>query len=162
MSTTMFRVMNLLVRTIAKPLISYVTHYKKIHLKEESTSKSKNYLRKKLINCGQNWNYYNVLINRKLFKISTGTTTIAELSEEKALERGAEIMGEVLVYTILLLVPLFEWIRLSKISKKKDLEKQKIIDDMRTQADLVIKDSEQIKNEIQEIVKLLEGLEKKL
>ena len=124
MSTFGFKVMNLVVRTIAKPLVSWVTHYKKMKFKEECGSKLQNMTRNKLIWLGQTWNFYNVTINRKLFKISTGNATISELSESKALELGAEVTGEILVYSLLILIPILEWLRLSKIAKKKVMIKE--------------------------------------
>jgi hypothetical protein len=161
MSTFMFKVMNLVVRTIAKPLVSWVTHYKKLKFKEESQSKFQNYSRTKLIWAGQTWNYYNVLINRKLFKISTGGTTISELSEEKALERGAEIIGEILVYSLLILIPFLEWLRLSKIAKKKEQVKENFIKETRIMLDEVLKESQDLERELVEIQSLILTLEQK-
>ncbi len=158
----MFKVMNLVVRTIAKPLVSWVTHYKKLQFKEESQSKFQKFSHKKLIWAGQTFNYYNVLINRKLFKISTGGTTIPELSEEKALERGAEIIGEILVYSLLILIPFLEWLRLSKISKKKELQKENFIKETRIMLDEVMKESIEIDKELIEIKVLVENIESKL
>lgn len=162
MSTFMFKVMNLVVRTIAKPLVSWVTHYKKLKFKEESQSRFQRFSRRRLIWAGQTWNYYNILINRKLFKISTGGTTIQELSEEKALERGAEIFGEILVYSLLILVPLVEWMRLSRIAKNKELKKEEYIKETRYLLDEVMKENEELEKEIEEIKSLIVGYNNKI
>ena len=161
MSTFMFKVMNLVVRTIAKPLISWVTHYKKLKFKEESGSKVQIFLRRKLINVGQSWNYYNILINRKLFKISSSNTSINSLSEEKALERGAEFISEILIYSLLILIPLLEWWRLSKISKAKEKVKEDYLNETKILTQMVLADTKEIEKEIQEIYTLMEEIEKK-
>jgi hypothetical protein len=162
MSTFFFKVMNLVVRTIAKPLISWVTHYKKLKFKEESQSKVQNYIRKKLIWTGQTWNHYNILLNRKLFKISTGSTTIAVLTEDKALEKGAEFLSEVLVYTILLIVPILELIRLSKITKKKELEKENYLNQTKELLDKVKNESIELEKEINKLALTISQIENKL
>jgi hypothetical protein len=158
----MFKVMNLVVRTVAKPLISWVTHYKKLKFKDESQSKFKNYARNKLIWTGQTWNYYNVVINRKLFKISTLNTTVTELSEEKALDRGAEIIGEIIVYSLLIIIPLIEWYRLSNISKKKESVKEEFIKETRILLDELINESREINNELNEIKNMLDLIDCKI
>ncbi len=162
MSTFFFKVMNLVVRTIAKPIISWVTHYKKLKFKEESQSKFQNYIRNKLIWTGQTWNHYNILINRKLFKISTGSTTIAELTEDKALEKGAEFLSEFLVYSILLIVPIIEFIRLSKISKKKELEKENYLNGTKELLEKVKNESIELESQINQLVLSISQIENKL
>ncbi len=162
MSTFMFKVMNLVVRTIAKPLVSWVTHYKKMKYKEESGSKFQQATRRRLIWAGQNWNYYNVLINRKLFKISTGNATISDLSEDKAIEKGAEIFGEFFVYSLLIIIPLAEWIRLSKIAKQKEQIKENFLSETRIFIDEVAKEAHEIEDEILKIKSLVLEIETKL
>ena len=161
MSTFFFKVMNLIVKTIAKPIISWVTHYKKLKFKEESQSKFQNFIRRKLIWTGQTWNHYNILLNRKLFKISTGSTTIAELSEDKAVEKGAEFLSEFLVYSILLIIPILEWIRLTNISKKKELEKENYLKQTKEMLDVVILESVELENELKNLMEAISNAEKK-
>ncbi len=162
MSTFFFKVMNLVVKTIAKPIISWVTHYKKLKFKEESQSKFQNLIRRKLIWTGQTWNHYNILLNRKLFKISTGSTTIAELSEDKAVEKGAEFLSEFLVYSILLIIPILEWIRLTNISKKKELEKENYLKQTKEMLDVVMLESVELENELKNLMEAISNIEKKL
>src|SRR5690606_37317748 len=157
-----FKVMNLVVRTTAKPLVSWVTQYKKMKFKEESQSKFQNYMRRKLIWSGRTWNYYNIKINRKLFKISTGNTTIAELPEDKAIEKGAESIGEFIVYYLLIIIPLMEWFRLSKIAKLKEYKKQEFIEETKILIDQVMQESEEINQELVNIKTLIEEIETKL
>lgn len=162
MSTFFFKVMNLIVRTIAKPIISWVTHYKKLKFKEESQSKFQNFIRQKLIWTGQTWHHYNILINRKLFKISTGSTTIPELTEDKALEKGAEFLSELLVYAILLIIPILEWMRLSKIAKKKELDKENYINETKELLEQVINESILLQNEFNNLLHVITNVENKL
>ena len=162
MSTFMFKVMNLVVRTVAKPLISWVTHYKKLKFKEVSGSKFQMFIRKRLISSGQSWNYYNILINRKMFKISTSNTSISSLSEEKALEKGAEIISELLIYSLLIIIPLMEWWRLSKISKAKEQVKENFLNETRILTDELISESKELDKDLEEIKLLVLALEQSL
>jgi hypothetical protein len=162
MSTFGFKVMNLVVRTIAKPIVSWVTHYKKMKFKDETDSAIQRATRRRLIWIGQTWNYYNVSINRKLFKISTGNATISNLSEDKAIEKGAEILGEFIVYSLLIIIPLIEWYRLSKISKQKEMVKENFIKETRLYIDSVMKESEEIDEDINQIKCLIQEIETKL
>jgi hypothetical protein len=162
MSTFGFKVMNLVVRTIAKPIVSWVTHYKKMKFKDESDSAIQRATRRRLIWIGQTWNYYNVSINRKLFKISTGNASISNLSEEKSIEKGAEIFGEFFVYSLLIIIPLLEWYRLSKISKHKEMVKENFIQETRLYIDSILKEAKEIDQEINAIKSLIEEIETKL
>lgn len=154
MSMMLFRVINLLIRTIAKPLVSWVTHYKKLKLaQEQSNSPIQNLARNSLILLGRKWNHYNILINRKLFKIQT-QSTIVELSEDKALEKGAEVFSEVLVYSILIILPIWEWQRQSKISKHKEECRQQKIKNLSEKLEKVLEESEKLNQEINEINEL--------
>ncbi len=143
--------MNLIVRTMSKPIISWVTYHKKIKLKEPTHSKNQIYFRKKLMQIGQSWNYYNVLINRKLFKMSYTNSNIPKLSEDIALERGAEIISEIVIYTVLLSIPIFEWYRLSKIQREKKRLKDLEIMSMKMQLEEITSEAKIIDKEIKRV-----------
>lgn len=160
MSIILFKLITLIVRTIARPLIVWVSYYKKMKL-QQSNSSVHMFIRHRLIWTGQNINYYNTIINRKLFKIQS-TSAVTSLSEDKALEKGAETLSEFLVYSILIVVPIFEWFRLSKISKKKELKKEKKIKEMRYELDEMLKESDGLNKELIEIKNILINVSEKL
>ena len=158
--STPFKLITLVIRTLAKPLVSWLSYYNRLKLQQNKTGFSK-LVRGRLIWLGQNVNYYNTIINRKIFKISS-TTAVTELSEEKALEKGAETISEFIVYSILIIIPIAEWIRQTKISKKKELQKEKYINEMRDELELAIADNQEILNEIEEIKKQINEIKIKL
>jgi hypothetical protein len=157
MSMFFFKLITLIIRTIAKPMVSWVSHYNKLRLQQQATGKFGLWARSKLIWLGQTTNYYNIVINRKLFKISTNTA-ITSLTEEKALERGAEAVSEFLVYSILIILPIAEMIRQSKMSKQKEAGKEKYIIEMKFELEDVIDENGKIKKEIDEIKILTEEI----
>lgn len=162
MSTFFIKVIGLVVKTIAKPMVSWVSYYKRMKLLEKSDSKIQNFARENLIRMGQNVNYYNTIINRKLFKISSATTHIQELNEEKALERGAEFISEVVVYSILIILPILEWMRQSKKAKEKEAIKERKIKEMRYELDHVMKESQELNKEMSDIIDLFNQISNKL
>jgi hypothetical protein len=162
MSMMLVKVINLLVRTMAKPLISWVTHYKKMKLSQDLTlNPFQRSARNQMIFIGQKWNYFNTIINRKLFKINS-TSAVTQLSEDKALEKGAEFLSEFLVYSILILIPVLEWMRQSRISKHKEQHKQEKLEEMQYLLEHVSNESNEISSELKEINLLLEELTQKI
>lgn len=147
--STPFKLITLVIRTIAKPLVSWLSYYNRLKLQQTQSGFSK-LVRGRLIWIGQTVNYYNTIINRKIFKISS-TTSVTELSEEKALEKGAETISEFIVYSILIIIPIAEFLRQSKLSKKKELQKETYINQIKNELDLAIIDNQDILNEIEEI-----------
>src|SRR5689334_23167338 len=99
MAILFFKLLNIAVRTLARPLINWVSYYNRIKI-QESNSKVTIFVRNKLVSLGQNFNYYNILLNRKIFGL-TKEQAIKPLTADKALERGAELISEFIVYTIL-------------------------------------------------------------
>ena len=123
MAILVFKFVTLIVRTIAKPLISWVTYYKRLKLQEQNPKLA--FIKNKVVWVGQVVNYYNIKINRKLFRLST-TEPIKPLSEEKAIEKGAEFLSEFLVYSILISLPVIEWLRQNKITKENEFSKEEL------------------------------------
>lgn len=159
--STGFKLITLVIRTIAKPMVSWLSYYNRLKLQNNQTSFSK-LVRGRMIWFGQTFNYYNTIINRKIFKISSSTTSVTELSEEKALEKGAEMISEFLVYSILIILPIAEWIRQSKISKQKELKKEKYIQEMKDELEEVIVEKQEIIKEIEDITNQINEIQLKL
>ena len=129
MAILIFKVVTLVVRTIAKPLIQWITFYNRLKLQEKNSKL--NFIKEEIVWMGQVVNYYNIKINRKLFRLSN-TEPIKPLSEEKAIEKGAEFLSELLVYTILISLPVMEWFRQSKINKEAEFLKEQQIRRMKS------------------------------
>jgi len=155
----MFKVFSLFVRTATKPLITWVTYYKKSQIKETDSAISR-YFASRLKWLGQITHYYNTKLNRRFFKISNNTTEIEikPLSEDRALDRGAEIFGEILIYTILLTLPVFEMIRQYKNAAKKEKIKEDFLANMRKDVDKLVIDNEEITYKIREVKEKLKLL----
>jgi hypothetical protein len=136
MSVFLLKALTLMVKTLARPLINWVSYYNRLKM-QESNKKHIVFIRNKLITLGNNFNYYNTLFNRKLFKLSD-KQPIKPLSDDKALERGAELISETIVYSILLIVPTLEMIRSYKNSKKKEEDKKQIIVKIQKNVEILI------------------------
>lgn len=124
MAIIVFKVITLFVKGLAKPLISWVTHYKKLKLKESNPNVD--FIKNRILWIGQFINYYNIKINRKLFRLDN-SSPIKALSEEKAIEKGAEFVSEVFIYAIVITLPVLEWLRISQISRKERYLKEQEI-----------------------------------
>lgn len=149
MAVLLFKLFTLLCRTMARPIIAWVTYYNRVRL-QSSNGRFHVYVKIKLEKLGQTVNYYNILINRKLFKLST-KEPIKPLSEEKALEKGAESIGELFVYAILISLPIWEIMKLTKSSNEKERIKENRLRELRNDLNQLVIDNETISNDLEEI-----------
>lgn len=117
-----FKIFSLVIRIFTRPMVNYT---KKYHL--GNTANTPLLLRKNFVWLG---NYYHRLeswINRKFLKIETPDALfIKPLSDDVALEKGVEFFYEILVYSILLVLPLYEMYatQASTMKKTEDQEKR--------------------------------------
>jgi hypothetical protein len=155
MAIFIFKIMTLLVRTIAKPMISWASYYKRIKLQQAEYKD--HWIRHHVANVGQVVNYYNTKINRKMFKLST-TDPIKLLSEEKAIEKGAEFVSEFLIYAVLISLPVFEWIRQSRINKLKEQVKEQGIRRMKNDLERILCENKELRGHLNELKTVLEEL----
>jgi hypothetical protein len=159
MAIFIFKIMTLLVRTIAKPLISWASYYKKLKLQQAEYKD--HWVRHQVANVGQVVNYYNTKINRKMFKLST-TDPIKLLSEEKAIEKGAEFISEFLIYTILITLPVLEWIRQTKINKMKEQVKEQGIRRMKNDLEKILCENKELREHLIGLKLIIEELNMKV
>lgn len=159
MAIFIFKIIAVVIRTVAKPLITWATYYNRIKLQEPNSKYI--FLRKYILWIGQMTNYYNTRLNRKVFKLPA-TDPIKKLTDDKAIEKGAEFASEVLIYTILLSLPMLEWWRQSSISKLKDEMKETGIKRMRVDAELLGQQNSKLKSELKELKGLLCEINSKL
>jgi hypothetical protein len=137
MAVFVFKILSIAIRTLARPLINWVSYYNRIKL-QESPNKFATFLRNRMIKLGNTTNYYNILINRKIFGMTKETSAIKSLTDDKALERGAELISEIIVYTILLTIPICEMIKSYKSNQLKEKKKKEFIAKMQTDVDDLI------------------------
>ena len=99
-----FKVFSLVIRAFSRPLIAYTKRYQSSN--KQNVGK---FLRVFFIRMG---NFYNVMetkINKKFLKISVADDIfIKPLSDDVALDRGVEFFYEVIFYSIILALPLYE------------------------------------------------------
>ena len=159
MAIFIFKIIAVVVRTTAKPLISWATYYNRIKLQEPNYKNV--FIKEKIIWIGQIVNYYNTKFNRKVFRIPQ-SDPIKKLVDDKAIEKGAEFLSEILIYSILLSIPVFEWYRQSKITKIKEEMKETGIKRMRRDINLMRESNLRLKNELDELKNLLSEISNKL
>jgi hypothetical protein len=106
MSALIFKAITVLVKTTAKPFIAWISHYNKQMLRE-STNSFHNFVKNRMINIGQSYNYYYTKFNRKILRLKANDP-IKLLSEDKAMEKGVEFVSEIIVYLIIIGIPIYE------------------------------------------------------
>lgn len=159
MAILVFKVFTLVVKTVAKPLISWITHYNKLKL-QESNSKFL-FIKNKIVWVGQVVNYYNIKINRKLFRLSNNEP-IKALSEDKAVEKGAEFISELLVYSIVITLPILEWYRGSQIAKQEQYLKDQEIRRIKSDLSALKEQNTTLKDKINELKQILNEMDSKI
>jgi hypothetical protein len=156
MSVFLFKSLSLLVRTLARPLINWVSYYNRMKM-QESENKFVIFIRNRLENLGQKFNYYNTFFNRKLFKLAD-TQPIKPLTAEKALERGAELVSEFIVYSILLTLPTYEIYRQTKNNKIKEQKKKDFLIGIQKEVDRLIESHYENRKDIKEMIVQIKDL----
>jgi hypothetical protein len=159
MAIFIFKILALVIRTVAKPLITWATYYNRLKLQEPDFKYK--IVRDYTIWFGQMTNYYNTKFNRRFFKLPA-TDPIKKLTDDKAIEKGAEFLSEFFIYSILISLPVLEWWRQSKINKIKEEMKEIGLKRMRIDAELLMKENEEYKKELKQIKKVLIEINSKL
>lgn len=160
MAIIFFKIMTLVVRTMAKPVISWVSYYKRMKL-QESDSYLSTLIRQKLTWTGQQVHYYNTAVNRKVFRLGTNDP-IKPLTDDKALEKGAEFLSEVIIYSILISIPIYEWWKTRQITKEKEARKKTALLRMENDVRVLKEENERLKIEIANLMKLAEEVQNKI
>jgi len=159
MAIFIFKIIALVIRTVAKPFITWTTYYNRLKLQEPDFKYK--FIRDYTIWFGQMTNYYNTKFNRKFFKLPA-TDPIKKLTDDKAIEKGAEFLSELFIYSILISLPVLEWWRQSKINKIKEEMKEIGLKRMRIDVELLMKENADYKKELKEIKKILTEINSKL
>jgi hypothetical protein len=156
MSVFLLKAITLMVKTLARPLINWVSYYNRLKM-QESNKKHIIIIRNRLIQLGNTFNYYNTLFNRKIFKLSD-KQPIKPLADDKALERGAELISETIVYSILLIVPTIEMIRTYKNNKKKEQDKKENFIKIQKKVEKLIENHNRSISDINELKRVVNNL----
>jgi hypothetical protein len=117
---------------------------------ESSNSKITKLIRRKLIWTGQQVHYYNTSVNRRIFRLDS-KDPIKALPEEKALEKGAEFFSEIIIYSILISFPLYEWYKTRVETKEKEQRKKFRIKKMENDIVALNKQLAELKQQLNEI-----------
>lgn len=156
MSILFFRVVNHVIRVMARPVISWITFYNKNYLKnKENKSFLIKWLIKELGDFGQFYNKMNNKMNKRVFNLKSIDVN-KPISEEKALEKGIEILSEILIYALVLSIPIYEFLKINKIAKLKSKEK---VDKIKYMENTLLEISEKNKELKKEVNLLLKELE---
>lgn len=160
MSVVFFKALSIAIRTLARPLINYVSYYNRLKV-QESNNKVAIVIRGRLIWLGQTFNYYNTRFNRAIFKLAT-PQAIKPLADDKALERGAELISEFIVYSILLIIPTLEMIKSYKSGKAKEEKKKDFLINIQKDIDTLIEKNHNNIKEVKDIKQILLGINTKM
>ena len=128
----LFKVFSLLIKIFSRPLVNYS---KKIHM--DRKQHSHRYLRLFFITLGNKYHIYETKINRKFLNIDSDTANfrIKNLNDNDALNKGVEFFYEIILYSILIFLPLYEMNKSSNESKEKAVAQNKKMGDIETNLD---------------------------
>ncbi len=148
MAIFVFKIMTVVIKTVAKPIIQWVTFYNKQMLQEQNTKLKT--IKNIIIYIGQSYNYFNVKLNRKLFGLSKADV-IKPLSNEKAIEKGAEFLSEFLIYSIIIIIPIIELIKNNNASKELEFLRQEKVKKMKNEIEILEQKNENLRKRLNEI-----------
>ncbi|KRY75751.1 Optic atrophy 3 -like protein [Trichinella pseudospiralis] len=103
--------------------------------------------------------YHRVEITRKMIMIGFGKpVTIPELNEEAAVELGADILGEMVVYAIAVFVVAFEYMRSNEKARIKEEELQQRLENIESSLKEFRADSQKQYAELQALQNLTQSV----
>lgn len=149
----LFKIVSLIIRLFTKPMTNYI----KASLKAGGVKRPRS--EKALVFLGQYYHRLNIKITRSLSNMGS-TDYIKPLNDEKAMESGAEFIGEILTYGTLLTWGLYE---VNKLGRDTKIKEQKVIDQissLQNNYKSVSSDYEKLCSEVQKIREQLEASEK--
>lgn len=110
----LFKLLSLVIKVFTRPIVNYLKGtIKGSHDKNQR-------LRRVISSLGQTYHVINLRIQRRFTKMSGTTAYIKPLTEDKAIESGAELVGETLGYSLLVLYGYYEINRISFEGKRKE------------------------------------------
>lgn len=143
-----FKILSLIIRTFTKPVASYFKASLKISGHERQRAQ---YI---LIFLGQKYHRFNIRLTRSLSNQGL-KEYIKPLSDEKALDSGADFIGEFIAYSTLLAWGYYE---LNKLSRDTKIKEQKLLDQLTNLQVTVSKTSHNYKTLYLQVEKLRDEL----
>jgi len=114
----LFKVFSLVVRVFSRPLINYTKRY---HIGRKADSHD--LLRRFFIFVGNYYNRLETKINKKFLKIPNADEIFVKpLSDDVAIEKGVEFFYEIVLYSILISLPLYEMWQAQESANQKNKE----------------------------------------
>ena len=110
------KVFSLCIRLFTRPLVNYAKSAVKVHTKRSEV------MRSLLLSSGQVYHQMHYRIQRIFLPTTIAEEYVKPLSDEKALEAGAEFLGEVVVYGVLMVWGVYEMDRAQRESRDKEAE----------------------------------------
>ena len=147
-----FKLVSLIIRLFTKPM----TNYFKASLKSKKIEKP--FVRELIMGLGQKYNRWNVIITRS-FSGMGSIDYIKPLSDEKALDSGAEFVGEIIAYGTLLIWGIYEVNKLSKDTKLKEGKVNDAISEIGEKATNLNEDYLALVKQVQELREEIEKIQ---
>lgn len=151
MSILFFRVFNHVIRTLARPIINWIMFYNKNYLKQnKNTSRLVHITIICLSSLGQIVNKTNLRINKKVFNLQSIDIN-KPLPDDRALEKGFEYFSEAVIYMFLLSIPIYEYIRITRESNQKIIDKQNKIAYLQEEIRFITNKNDRVIKQIKEL-----------
>ena len=117
----LFKVISLLIRLFTRPLSN--------HIKNSLKAKNDHHpiMKETILNLGQFSHSIHIKIQRRLINFSNSDSYVKPLSEEKALDSGAELFGEIIAYGAFITWGLYEFYKLTTSAKAKEEKYNEVI-----------------------------------
>lgn len=111
----LFKVFSLIIKIFSKPVVNYT---KKMHMNRKNNSHQ--WLRRFFIFLGNKYHLFETKINRKFLNVSSEFAfRIKPLNDDDALTKGVEFFYEIILYSILIIFPLYEMQKGQNEAKEK-------------------------------------------
>mmetsp|Transcript_36546 Transcript_36546/g.37942 ORF Transcript_36546/g.37942 Transcript_36546/m.37942 type:complete len:169 (-) Transcript_36546:50-556(-) len=154
------KAITVLMKTVAKPLTSWLSHYHKIVLKD-STKASDLFMKERFVNLGQSYNFHHTKFNRKILRLKSNDP-IKLLPAERALEKGIEFFSEIVMYSIIIGIPLWEMKKASIAKRENSIVEQAIMINIKSEIESISEDQREFNKYIdEELLKNLELIKQK-
>ena len=144
----LFKVVSLVIRLFTRPLSNYL----KNSLKNKHDHHP--FVKAKILDLGQFYHRIQIKIQRRLMNMSSADNYIKPLPDDKALESGAEFVGEILAYGTLLIWGIYEIDKFSEDAKAKENKQNQVIADIHARI-------QGLDTKHQEILKIIEKEQEK-
>ena len=145
-----FKLVSLIIRLFTKPFSNYL----KTSIKSGKIHRP--FFRGGILYLGQKYHQINIRITRNLNNMGGTDTYVKPLSDDKALDSGAEFLGEIIAYGTLFVWGVYEVNKLSMDTKAKEKAVNDKIASAHAQIEGVQADYQKLMNEVEQIRHSLE------